>query len=497
MEYFEFAPQECVVKQGDVGTTFFVTHDGEMEVSVNGKIVNTMDRGRAFGGLALLYNCPRTASVTSKSKSSAWGANGGTFHKVLQDNAKKSYSENRQFLDSIRLFDGLAVKQKDRVGEAFFVEAFEPGQRVVTEGEAATAMYFVKKGELRIVREAKIDAAGKIVSCSEIARINRGECFGERALLYNEARASTVVADSRCELLCISGDQLREVLGHDLRACLEQNIIIVALQKSPVISQFSVTQQMSISKVVLVKDFKAGEAVPKGLRFAVICDGEVKGKNNGKEVKLGRAMWFEQDTLLEDVGDDKTPSKQRKTVKEEQALAALDHSKGTLKDLVAGQGGARVAILTEDALAKVAKELGLSGFDNSDYARKMILVRKVHIFRHLAQEALEKIVKSFAVEKFKKDQAVIKQGEPGTKFFVIATGEVGVSISGKFIRTMPRNQFFGERALLFDENRTATITVSTSEAEMWSMSNFQCGTLQFPLVSERLSFTAADRSVRE
>jgi len=226
---------------------------------------------------------------------------------------------------------------------------------------------------------------------------------------------------------------------------------------------------MSISKAIVAKDFKAGEAIPRGLRFAVVCDGEVKGKNQGAEVKLPRATWFEQDTLFEEVDKNKSPSKGRKTVREEQALAALDHSKGTLTDLVAGQGGARIACLTEEALRKVAKELGLSGFDNSDYARKMILVKKVHIFRHLAQEALEKIVNSFQVEIFKKGQAVIKQGDKGTKFFVIASGEVGVTISGKFIRTMPRNQFFGERALLFDEPRTATIDVSTNEAEMWSI----------------------------
>ena len=46
-----------------------------------------------------------------------------------------------------------------------------------------------------------------------------------------------------------------------------------------------------------MKDFKSGEKIPAGLRFAVICDGEVKGSNNGKDIKLGRGGWFEQDAL--------------------------------------------------------------------------------------------------------------------------------------------------------------------------------------------------------
>lgn len=104
-----------------------------------------------------------------------------------------------------------------------------------------------------------------------------------------------------------------------------------------------------------------------------------------------------------------------------------------------------------------------------DYTRKMLLVQKVQLFRHLTKEACDKLVTAFVLEKFTKDQYVIKQGELGTKFFVIASGEVGVWIGEKFIRTMPRNQFFGERALLHDEPRTATVQVQTSEAELWSI----------------------------
>ena len=41
--------------------------------------------------------------------------------------------------------------------------------------------------------------------------------------------------------------------------------------------------------------------------------------------------------------------------------------------------------------------------------------------------------------------------------------QVTVSIDGTVIRTMGKNAYFGERALLFDEPRTATIEASSPE----------------------------------
>ena len=59
----------------------------------------------------------------------------------------------------------------------------------------------------------------------------------------------------------------------------------------------------------------------------------------------------------------------------------------------------------------------------------------MHIFRHLSTEQINKLVQSFVLQRYRKGAHVIKQGEVGSSFFVIASGEVNVEISGKFIRT--------------------------------------------------------------
>jgi len=465
MEYFEFRRNDVVVEQGKMGTTFFVTQSGTLEVSVNGSVYNTLAAGKAFGGLALLYNCPRTATVKALDTCGVWGANGGTFHKVLQDNAQKHYAENRKFLDSIRLFDGLTSRQKDRVGEAFFNEVFEGGARVVTEGDTTSAIYFVKKGELQSVKGGVVKPNGEFSGGTEESRLGPGDCFGEAALLKNEKAVVTVLTVGRSELLCISVGELREVLGSDLAACLERNFILNGLKKSPVIGQFSSTQQYEIVKAMVIRDYRGGQRVEDGLRFLIVLDGRLSKAGKDSPVSLERGNWYEDGAFVESTQISRTDGSGSRP--------PPPGEKVEIKDLVVGPKGARLGILSKEGLATALKELGLSAVvsaeEASDFTRKMVLAKKVHIFRHLSQEQTNKLVKSFVLQRYRKGAHVIKQGEVGSSFFVIANGEVSVMIDGTRVRNLGKNAYFGERALLFDEPRTATVEVLSNEAELWSI----------------------------
>lgn len=456
MQYFEFPKGALIIEEGKMGTTFFVTHKGNLEVSVNGNVCNTVTEGRAFGGLALLYNCPRTATVRAMEDCGIWGANGATFKKALQETAQKHQAENRKFLDSIRVFDGLNAKQKDRVSEASFSEVFEANGRVVTAGDSQTAIYFVKKGELIVMKGGQIKSTGELVNGEEVSRLGPGECFGESMMMSDSPWDITVVSAGRSELLCISVKELKEALGGDLAAVLERNFVLQGLKKCPIISQFSSSQKLELVKSVALKDYQANAKVEAGIRFLIVVEGSVSGISKGSQVTLQRGDWLEEGALLESDSADKGGDQ-----------------KAEIKDFVAGKNGARLGILTKEGLATALKELGLAAIgtaeEASDFTRKMVLAKKVHIFRHLSEEQTKKLVKSFVLQRYRKGAHVIKQGEVGSSFFVIANGEVTVAIDGKVVRTMTKNSYFGERALLFDEPRTATVEVSSPEAELWSI----------------------------
>eukprot|EP00928_Gymnodinium_smaydae_P025855 TRINITY_DN2047_c0_g2_i1.p1 TRINITY_DN2047_c0_g2~~TRINITY_DN2047_c0_g2_i1.p1 ORF type:complete len:897 (+),score=222.81 TRINITY_DN2047_c0_g2_i1:61-2751(+) len=444
MEYFEFDAGETIVEQGQPGSRFMVTHEGALEVRVNGQVCNKLARGTAFGGISLLYNCPRTATVTSTQPCALWAASHTTFHKVLKESAQKHYEINRKLLESIRLFSDLTPKQKDAVGEAVFTEVFEANARVVTQGEDAPTMHLVKTGALSVLCGGTVSPTGQLVGGTEVSKLGPSDCFGERALLQSEPRSATVVATMRSEVLCIGAEALRDVLGTDLAGCIERNFILLGLKASSIFSKFNTVQQAALAAAMVSTRLEKTAPVGADTRFLVVLDGALTGTCGGKNGPWSRGQWLE-------AGESASSS------------------------LAAGPEGAKVSVLTAAALAKVLQDLGLSGLSSgaadaksgAEAAEKLGLARKVHIFRHLSQDQLLKVVSSFVVQRFKKGECVFTQGEAGTRFYVIASGEVTVKKDGNLIRTMGKNDNFGERALLFDEPRSATVEVSSGEVELW------------------------------
>lgn len=64
---------------------------------------------------------------------------------------------------------------------------------------------------------------------------------------------------------------------------------------------------------------------------------------------------------------------------------------------------------------------------------------------------------------YKRGEYIIRQGAKGVTFFIISSGQVKVTIKeagsdvDKFIRTLHRGDFFGEKALQAEEVRTANV----------------------------------------
>jgi MFS family permease len=86
------------------------------------------------------------------------------------------------------------------------------------------------------------------------------------------------------------------------------------------------------------------------------------------------------------------------------------------------------------------------------------LLRKHPIFAPLPMDTLERLSHDLVPVTPAPGEPVITQGEPGERFYLIATGEVEVLVDGAFRRTQAEGEGFGEIALLKDVPRTATVS---------------------------------------
>lgn len=66
------------------------------------------------------------------------------------------------------------------------------------------------------------------------------------------------------------------------------------------------------------------------------------------------------------------------------------------------------------------------------------------------------------IETFNKGDVIVQQNNIGDSFFIIKTGKVDIFKDGNLIRSITKHDYFGERAVLFDDFRSATVVASES-----------------------------------
>lgn len=94
-----------------------------------------------------------------------------------------------------------------RMFERFEAIQIMPLQNVITEGEEGDFFYVVKEGDFEVIKE--VDGVYKVV-----AKLGRGDSFGEDALISDEKRNATVKAATAGTLMRLSKRDFSELLRH-------------------------------------------------------------------------------------------------------------------------------------------------------------------------------------------------------------------------------------------------------------------------------------------
>uniref|UniRef100_A0A5K3ETT0 cAMP-dependent protein kinase type II regulatory subunit n=1 Tax=Mesocestoides corti TaxID=53468 RepID=A0A5K3ETT0_MESCO len=204
-------PGENVIEQYDNGDNFYVIDSGKFEakIDVEGggtKVVKEYDGEGFFGELALMYNAPRSATVTAVTEGILWALSRQSFRKLVLGHAARRRRAFVELLHSVRILQDLTPYQRMSLADNLQRKTVASGDIIIREGDPGEAIFFVMDG---IVRVTKQDGGQE----KEITRIEKGGYFGELALLSNKPRAASVYADTDVTLAVLGVESFERLLG--------------------------------------------------------------------------------------------------------------------------------------------------------------------------------------------------------------------------------------------------------------------------------------------
>ncbi|VDN57001.1 unnamed protein product [Dracunculus medinensis] len=109
------------------------------------------------------------------------------------------------------------------------------------------------------------------------------------------------------------------------------------------------------------------------------------------------------------------------------------------------------------------------------HAQLMAFLNKVSLFENLSEDRISKIADVLDQEYYAGDNYIIREGERGDTFFIINSGQVRVTQQienepePREIRILKQGDFFGEKALLSEEVRTANVIAMNPGVEVLTL----------------------------
>eukprot|EP00928_Gymnodinium_smaydae_P094565 TRINITY_DN7960_c0_g1_i1.p1 TRINITY_DN7960_c0_g1~~TRINITY_DN7960_c0_g1_i1.p1 ORF type:complete len:1177 (-),score=267.39 TRINITY_DN7960_c0_g1_i1:255-3785(-) len=491
VDLHNFAAGDKVVCPGNAVNQFFVVRDGAVSLHVYNRVQDItnanghlpepvlslqLGAGDSFGELAIIHGTwrhfvlevPAQASASAAAAAAAsgsgeapgnpedaaeqehdkadaavatvWNVDRGVLTAALMSMSERIYQENLALLDRVRLFQYLDQQERRNICKTMSVQLFDSGHIVTMEGrEQSDVIFIVKSGQLEVT-----------VSGKRVTILKEGDDFGERAWLYKEPRSATVAALEPSSVIVVRLPMLLQVLGNSFRDIAWRKVIFVALRdffQGNARTFWSKVNAGAIADSFVIRTFDSGCDVISGdalgLRFFIVLDGDVavRGPELPAEgLRLRRGESFGEEYL-------------RDLSRPFEHVVANDSERPVV-----------LALLFADAVTAVFNDES----ETSDLTQqqKMALIRRVYVFRHLSDEHCHLLARSFRSIVKKRGDVVLKMGEIGSQFFVIQGGELVVTIEKRTIRTLGRGDYFGERGLLYEEPRTATVTCQSETAEL-------------------------------
>lgn len=204
------------------------------------------------------------------------------------------------FFQETLLLRGVREEILEQLAERVEGVIVEPKQYICKEGEPGDQLYFVLEGAVEVLMSLK---SGRPLRITEL---ERGDVFGEIALLHNVPRTRSIRAARKSLLLALHRDDFQKFIVGSLGAREVEAIIRKQsfLHRIELCRNWHPQALTAFSRLANIAQFKAGETViHKGMRnqfFYLIYDGLLEVLVDSKRVaKLATGEFFGEISLLQ------------------------------------------------------------------------------------------------------------------------------------------------------------------------------------------------------
>jgi cAMP-dependent protein kinase regulator len=209
----EFAAGSCIITEGADGDNLYVIEEGNpvCKKLIDGeqKVVKTCEPGDVFGELALLYNCPRAASVEAPERCMCWSLDRLTFNTIVREAATKRSLQYDKFLKTVSLFGAMDMFGRSQIVDSLQCETFKQNDYILRQGQPGDRFYIVEEGSLAVHKQFNSGEEPR-----NVLKYRGGDYFGELALLRNQPRsASVVVVSATAKVVSLSRKSFNNLLG--------------------------------------------------------------------------------------------------------------------------------------------------------------------------------------------------------------------------------------------------------------------------------------------
>eukprot|EP00927_Polykrikos_kofoidii_P059651 TRINITY_DN54793_c0_g1_i1.p1 TRINITY_DN54793_c0_g1~~TRINITY_DN54793_c0_g1_i1.p1 ORF type:complete len:891 (+),score=174.76 TRINITY_DN54793_c0_g1_i1:362-2674(+) len=377
------------------------------------------------------------------------------------------FTETLSWMMKVPVFKTLQTAEYPVLAAAFKKRVFGSGDAIIRQGDLGSQLFFIESGNASV--HISKDGGNPV----KVTTLGPGDFFGEAALLSDQPRNATIIADEMVLTKMLERSDfealgLRKKIQFKRRKALRQDEQLEArpslfgdttkTEEETVLVRealFNNKQLGPLAKTIGVEEVE--NVVQAAFRTSVHSGSEVIVQG---EVKAD-CMYVVQDGSLE-------VNKDGVNV----LTLSRGDSFGELALLLRAPRAATVKATSDGCLWVIPRQalrLVLQQTLKKKLEHYAQMLDRVALLNDVSKNDKRTLADALVERTYHKNELILKQGEEGETFFILVDGTTSVEIDGKIVgklegsKTLGTAEHFGERALLNSEPRAATIRC-TSEA---------------------------------